>query len=36
VIHPRHTEYDRMTSGLPARIGHLKESAPEPKATPAR
>jgi circadian clock protein KaiC len=36
IIHPRHTEYDRLTSGLPVRIGQLKESAPEPKATPGR
>lgn len=32
VISPRHTEYSRLTSGLPLRTGRLEEAAPEPKA----
>ena len=31
VIGPRHTDYARLTTGLPERTGHLKEAAPEPK-----
>ena len=31
VVGPRHTEYERLTSGLPERIGQTKETAPEPK-----
>jgi len=31
LISPRQTEYQRLTSGLPERIGQLKEAAPEPK-----
>ncbi|MDB6015664.1 MAG: protein kinase [Pedosphaera sp.] len=33
IIGPRHTDYARLTSGLPERIGPLEEVAPEPKAT---
>jgi circadian clock protein KaiC len=32
IIHPRHTDYRALTSGLPERIGQREESAPEPKA----
>ena len=32
VISPRQTEYARLTTGLPERIGQVKERAPEPKA----
>ncbi|HTL17530.1 MAG TPA: ATPase domain-containing protein [Patescibacteria group bacterium] len=32
VISPRHTEYERLSSGLPERIGQAAEEAPEPKA----
>lgn len=32
VIGPRQTDYARLTSGLPERIGQLREDAPEPKA----
>jgi circadian clock protein KaiC len=32
VISPRHTDYAKLTSGLPERIGHLEEAAPEPKS----
>ena len=32
VIGPRQTEYARLTSGLPERIGRQEERAPEPKA----
>jgi len=32
VISPRHTDYTRLTSGLPDRVGDRKESAPEPKS----
>jgi circadian clock protein KaiC len=31
VIGPRHTDYTRLTTGLPERTGHIKEAAPEPK-----
>jgi len=33
VIHPRATDYARLTSGLPERTGQHEETAPEPKAT---
>jgi len=33
VIHPRQTDYTRLTTGLPERVGHQEEVAPEPKAT---
>jgi circadian clock protein KaiC len=33
VILPRQTDYARLTTGLPQRIGRLEEAAPEPKAT---
>ena len=33
IIHPRRTDYARLTSGLPERIGKREEAAPEPKAT---
>ncbi|MDZ4286618.1 MAG: ATPase domain-containing protein [Prosthecobacter sp.] len=32
VIHPRQTDYARLTTGIPERIGRLEEAAPEPKA----
>ncbi|HVS18104.1 MAG TPA: ATPase domain-containing protein [Planctomycetota bacterium] len=32
VIHPRRTEYARLTTGQPERIGQRREPAPEPKA----
>ena len=32
IIHPRRTDYTRLTTGLPERIGNLEELAPEPKA----
>ncbi len=32
VIGPRQTDYTRLTSGLPERVGQREESAPEPKA----
>ena len=32
VISPRSTDYTDLTSGLPRRIGHREEPAPEPKA----
>ena len=32
IIGPRQTDYTRLSSGLPERIGQLKEKAPEPKA----
>jgi circadian clock protein KaiC len=32
VISPRQTNYAGLTTGVPARIGRLDESAPEPKA----
>jgi circadian clock protein KaiC len=31
VIGPRHTDYTRLSTGLPERTGYLKEPAPEPK-----
>jgi circadian clock protein KaiC len=31
VISPRQTDYARMTSGLPERVGQVQEAAPEPK-----
>jgi circadian clock protein KaiC len=34
VISPRQTDYARLTSGLPDRIGQIKESAPEPRTRP--
>ena len=33
VIQPRHTDYARLTTGIPERIGQREETAPEPKAT---
>jgi circadian clock protein KaiC len=33
LIHPRQTDYTRLTTGLPARVGQREEAAPEPKAT---
>src|ERR1041384_7092354 len=33
LIHPRQTDYTRLTTGLPARVGPRAEAAPEPKAT---
>jgi len=33
VIHPRQTEYARLSTGLPDRISQREEVAPEPKAT---
>jgi len=33
LIHPRQTEYSRLTTGIPQRIGQGTEIAPEPKAT---
>jgi circadian clock protein KaiC len=33
VIKPRETDYARLTTGLPNRIGRQEEVAPEPKAT---
>jgi len=32
VIGPRQTEYAQLTSGLPERIGGIREAAPEPRA----
>jgi circadian clock protein KaiC len=32
IIHPRQTDYARLTSGLPERIGQREEIAPEPKS----
>jgi circadian clock protein KaiC len=32
VLGPRHTEYARLTTGIPERIGPVEEAAPEPKA----
>jgi circadian clock protein KaiC len=32
VIHPGQTDYLRLTTGIPKRIGQRQESAPEPKA----
>jgi circadian clock protein KaiC len=33
VIHPRHTEYAALTTGIPVRVSQREETAPEPKAT---
>jgi circadian clock protein KaiC len=33
VIHPRQTDYARLTTGLPEHLGQQTEAAPEPKAT---
>ncbi|MEA3208511.1 MAG: circadian clock protein KaiC [Chthoniobacter sp.] len=33
IIHPRQTEYARLTTGLPEHTGQAGEVAPEPKAT---
>ncbi len=33
IIHPRQTDYTRLTTGIPERIGQRHEVAPEPKAT---
>lgn len=33
VIHPRQTDYTRLTTGIPERIGKREEAPPEPKAT---
>lgn len=33
LIGPRQTDYTRLTSGLPERVGQREETAPEPKAT---
>lgn len=33
VIHPRQTDYSRLTTGLPEHTGQQIEAAPEPKAT---
>jgi circadian clock protein KaiC len=33
IIHPRQTDYTRLTTGIPQRIGQTEEAAPEPKAT---
>jgi circadian clock protein KaiC len=32
VIGPRQTQFTRLTTGLPERTGHVRETAPEPKA----
>jgi circadian clock protein KaiC len=32
VIGPRQTDYARLTTGIPERMGHMKEAAPEPKS----
>jgi len=32
IIHPRDTDYTRLTTGVPERIGQREEVAPEPKA----
>jgi circadian clock protein KaiC len=32
IVHPRQTDYARMTAGIPVRAGRQRESAPEPKA----
>lgn len=32
IIAPRRTDYSGLTSGLPVRVGELKDHAPEPKA----
>jgi circadian clock protein KaiC len=33
IIHPRQTEFARLTTGLPEHLGREAEAAPEPKAT---
>jgi len=33
IVHPRQTDYARLSAGLPERIGRREEVAPEPKAT---
>ena len=33
VIGPRQTDYTRLTTGIPTRVGQREESAPEPRAT---
>lgn len=33
IIHPRQTDFARLTSGLPEHLGREAEAAPEPKAT---
>jgi circadian clock protein KaiC len=33
IIHPRQTDYTRLTTGIPERIGQKEEIAPEPKST---
>jgi circadian clock protein KaiC len=33
IIHPRQTDYARLTTGLPEHVGQQEEAAPEPKAT---
>ena len=33
IIHPRQTDYARLTTGLPEHLGQAGEVAPEPKAT---
>ena len=32
IIGPRQTDYARLSTGIPERVGQLKEKAPEPKA----
>jgi circadian clock protein KaiC len=32
VVSPRHTDYAKLTSGLPERVGQVEEAAPEPKS----
>ena len=32
IIHPRKTDYSKLTTGLPERVGQREEGAPEPKA----
>jgi circadian clock protein KaiC len=32
IIHPRQTEFARLITGIPERLGQLGEPAPEPKA----
>lgn len=32
IIHPRHTDYTALTSGLPVRVGQANEISPEPRA----
>jgi circadian clock protein KaiC len=33
IISPRQTDYTRLTTGIPDRIGQREEVAPEPKVT---